>query len=262
LRTKVLFYAPGNEEGLTIMMDILQSLKLDDKWTLLPAMSLTTELLSCNIGTVLADALQRTRAALLLRNNNNHHHDNSSSVVVFLGMDAPELPLEEIITALAHPTLSVLCPASDGGYGMLSVPSHAPCPQIFQNISWSQSLTAVSQLKALTDCNVNVRLGRLMEDIDNPEDVTKLARRLSSCRAAAPSSGEASEGNNNTNVLWRSSGLSSRRHVTPTTTTGICQHTWDALVSIGLIERKSVVDGGVPKYGIREDTFTQQRLQT
>lgn len=230
------------------MMNILQSLKLDEtKWTLLP-MTLSTDLQSCNIGTVLADALQRTRA-LLLRNNNNE-----SSSVVFLGMDAPELPLEEIITALAHPTVALLCPASDGGYGLLSIPPHAPCPQIFQNISWSQSLTAVSQLKALTDCNVNVRLGRLMHDVDEAEDVLKLAQRLCQIRNSE-NDVEASEGNNN-NVLWRSSNLS--RHVAlPSTTTGTCEHTWNALVSIGFIEQRKDV-GGVPRYGIQDDTFTQR----
>lgn len=242
------------------MKNIMQSLKLDiNSWTLMP-MILSTELLSSNIGTVLADALQRTRAALLQSNNNNNNNNES---IVVLGMDAPELPLEEIISALANPTLAMFCPASDGGYGLLSVPPFAPCPQIFLNIQWSHSLTALSQLKALTDANVNVRLGRLMEDVDDAEDVIKLAQRL--CQLNSLDNETKGNNNNNTatNVLWTSSGLSSSRSLLPpTTTTGssscTCEHTWNALVSIGvIIERdKNVV--GMPKYEIREDIVMQR----
>ena len=231
------------------MMNIFQLLKLDaKKWSLMPV-KLSTDLQSCHIGTMLADALQRTRS-LLLGNNNN----NESGSVVFLGMDAPELPLEEIITALAHPTVALLCPASDGGYGLLSIPPHAPCSQIFQNISWSKSLTAVSQLKALTDCNVNVRLGRLMHDVDEAEDVLKLAQRLCQIRNFE-NDGEALEKNNN-NVLWRSSNLS-RHFASSSTTNGPCEHTWNVLVSIGLIERRNDV-GGLTRYSLRGDTCTHR----
>lgn len=130
---------------------------------------------------------------------------------------------------------------------MLSVPPHAPCPEIFQNIPWSQSLTALSQLKALTDANVEVRLGRLMHDMDETEDVKKLAQR--SCRAKnyGVVDPEESQGNNS-NVLLTSSGLC---QLPPANAT--CEHTWNALVSLGLIESK-VVEGS-PKYRVREDSF-------
>jgi 2-phospho-L-lactate guanylyltransferase (CobY/MobA/RfbA family) len=185
---------------------------------------------------MLADALERTRAIL-----------NKEGSVVFLGMDAPEVPVEEIITALTTPTHAVLCPAEDGGYGMLSVPPHAPCPQIFQNIPWSQSLTAVSQLKALTDCDINVRLGRLMHDMDEPEDVQKLVQRSCRARNYEDVDQEESQGNNS-NVLLMSSGLC---QLPPANAT--CEHTWNALVSLGLIESKVVEES--QKYRIREDAF-------
>ena len=45
---------------------------------------------------------------------------------------------------------------------------------------WSHPLTAVAQLKALTDAGCyGMTLGPLMHDIDTPEDVTALCERLS-----------------------------------------------------------------------------------
>lgn len=119
----------------------------------------------------------------------------STSGVVFLGMDSPELKLLEIVKGLrlATTTTSVepsddahqrpsafLCPSDDGGYGMLCVPSSSVKRGIFQNVLWSHPLTAVSQLKALTDACIPVVLGHLMHDIDETEDVHKLCERLSS----------------------------------------------------------------------------------
>jgi len=79
----------------------------------------------------------------------------------------------------ASPTTALLCPADDGGYGMLSVPWMADSSQTFGcGIGWSQSLTAISQVKALTDQGIPVRIGTLMHDIDEPEDVQRLCERL------------------------------------------------------------------------------------
>jgi hypothetical protein len=111
-------------------------------------------------------------------------------------MDAPELPLDEIAAALSstkidsmnnsnhnnhhhHQQHAHICPAADGGYGMLSVPAHAPAEAVFRNVIWSDPLTAVSQIKALTDCTgVSVRVGRIMHDVDEATDVKALCERL------------------------------------------------------------------------------------
>jgi hypothetical protein len=61
---------------------------------------------------------------------------------------------------------------------MLCVPASADADLIFKDVLWSQPLTAVSQIKALTDCNIVVKLGRLMHDVDEPEDVEQLCERL------------------------------------------------------------------------------------
>ena len=39
-------------------------------------------------------------------------------------------------------------------------------------------MTAISQIKALTDQSIHVSLGQLMHDIDEPEDVEELCKRL------------------------------------------------------------------------------------
>jgi glycosyltransferase A (GT-A) superfamily protein (DUF2064 family) len=209
---KVLMYAPGTNAAESQLISILQSLKLahysgdcnpsdTECWHLLPMISFneqqprleanTTDLTTSSLGAKLIDALQRTRA--LLSENKAIYQNNES--VLFLGMDSPDIPIEEVIYGLqisskqkmqhnnefeaqmqtrgkAH-----LCPANDGGYGLLSLPIHAPS-HIFSGIRWSNRLTAVSQLKALTDAGIDVSLGQLMFDIDEAEDVYQLAERL------------------------------------------------------------------------------------
>jgi glycosyltransferase A (GT-A) superfamily protein (DUF2064 family) len=187
---KILLYAPDNAEGLKFMQAILKELGLTELslvdsslsttasttprngWMLLPMLS--RDLQTSNLGTQLHDALDRAR--------NIEVPDGS---VVILGMDAPELPLEDMVRGLQSTNNSaILCPAEDGGYGMLCVPPHADSSKTFRGVQWSHSLTEVSQLKALTDQNVVVKLGRLMYDIDEQDDVVKISQRLSQKRSS------------------------------------------------------------------------------
>jgi len=193
---KVLCYAPKSGEAQ--MISILQSLNLpypmiyddidvnidkeqlnDISWILMPMKSTSADLTSSSLGDKLEDALVRTRELLDTR-------EDSNQSVLFLGMDSPELPMEEIIQGLQiasstsdenKPGKAHICPANDGGYGLLSIPYHAPS-KIFKGVRWSHPLTAVSQMKALTDIDVGLTLGKLMFDIDEPNDVKELARRL------------------------------------------------------------------------------------
>ena len=232
---KVLLYAPGTKEGESHMISILQSLHLpfvatmthccstdgggdnalllplpilqtiltNNGWVLLP-MKLSTsdsDLASSSLlGEILVDALDKTRALLASLSKSSSSKvtpctTSNNDAVLFLGMDSPELPLEEIVYGLQlssgkewrqHDAVingvnngkAHLCPAYDGGYGLLSIPKHAPSLQIFSRVRWSHPLTAVSQLKALTDCNVDVSIGTLMYDIDEPDDVHDLVKRL------------------------------------------------------------------------------------
>lgn len=159
---KILYYAPGTSEGRHIMQSLLEELGIVDAVQLVPM--LHGDLRSRDLGNQLANAL--TEAKKLV-----------NGPIMFLGMDAPELPLDEIRTALTTPTHATLCPSQDGGYGMLTVPHDTPS-SIFDSVLWSHPLTAVSQLKSLSDAQIPIRLGRIMHDIDEPEDVQVLAHRL------------------------------------------------------------------------------------
>ncbi len=185
--SKVLVYAPGTPDGHFQMSTILTELGLENsnlearsstsQWILLPMMSSAakternplSELLSSDLGSKLADALERVREL------------NPNDPVVFLGMDSPELLTNEIIDAILIASKengkAYINPANDGGYGMLCIPSHAPL-DIFSGVRWSSPLTAVSQMKALSDHGIDTIVGSLMDDIDEPDDVRSLAVRL------------------------------------------------------------------------------------
>jgi len=256
---KILFYAPADNLGRSIMSQVLQELNLveldaettaktfseQEGWMLMPMLS--TNLEASDLSDILRDILQRTRQ-LLSKSLSSSVDDGKQGKIVFVGMDSPELPLEEIVASLEiindeqscidreccssslssqTTTLSVseavLCPANDGGYGMLAVPSQAPTDRVFTGIRWSDPLTALGQLKALTDCGVPVRLGRMMNDIDEPDDLKALCQRLQSKNQL--------EGSNQANgdVLLNSSTFSGAPD------TGKSQHTRRALQELKLL---------------------------
>lgn len=255
-------YAPGTVEAETHMISILQSLNLShscshtntEQWHLLPMISSVqkkstdtqqslqqSDLTSSSLGDKLIDALERTRA--LLAKNTDAYQQNES--VLFLGMDSPEIPIEEVVYGLqisssrsatntqqnvkhsdeqerrgkAH-----LCPANDGGYGLLSVPVHAPS-SIFSGVRWSNHLTAISQLKALTDAGVNISIGKLMYDIDEPEDVHGLASRLSRKQQSL-----GIRRNSNDDVLTKSSGSG----LSESSSNSACAFTLQTLIDLGV----------------------------
>ncbi|EJK52597.1 hypothetical protein THAOC_28109 [Thalassiosira oceanica] len=183
---KLLVYAPGDSNTGSRMTKILASLGLSScssesytprkdttsNWVLMPMLSDSSDLTSSSLGDKLMDSLTRAREL------------DEGSPVLFLGMDSPEVPTDEIVRGLETASSkdmprAYMCPANDGGYGLLALPSCAPT-SVFSGIRWSCALTAVSQLKALSDSGIDVSIGRLMYDIDEPEDVSSLAKRLSS----------------------------------------------------------------------------------
>lgn len=195
---------------------------------------------------------KKTRALIRRRNALATVSTGRNETVVFLGMDAPELPMEEIVYGLRqgdeHPTTSNtadhdngangtarhgtahLCPAHDGGYGLLAVPKQAPSA-IFAAVRWSHSLTAVSQLKALTDCRVPVSVGKLMHDVDEPEDVQHLATRLAHARTDRNKHKRSVREIHTEDSLTRSSsGVD-----TSDATASYPHHTWRALIDLNVI---------------------------
>jgi len=110
--------------------------------------------------------------------------------VAFIGMDTPDINPRDIRRALlcAESGRAYICPASDGGYGLLSLPSHAPI-ECLSGVRWSTSLACVGQMKALSDVGVEVAVGRMLEDVDDVGDVWRLVRRLTGDEPEATSGG-------------------------------------------------------------------------
>jgi uncharacterized protein len=108
--------------------------------------------------------------------------------VVFIGADAPDLPMEEIQRALRHISAgnAYLQRATDGGYVLLGLPRNAPAA-VFENIRWSSKHTADDQLQRLKGCNLNViESGITWCDVDESPDLHGLRIRLEENPQIAP----------------------------------------------------------------------------
>lgn len=231
----ILLYAPSDEKDN--MGNILKNLDVLAHWELMPMIS-GDDLQSSDLGAKLTDALRRARIR-------QRQEAMEEGPVIFLGMDSPETPLDEIAaifcgtnknnrsSSSSPSSLSsaILCPAEDGGYGMLSVPPHVPTEQVFHGVRWSQSLTAISQVKALTDAGITVRIGRLMYDIDEPDDVHALVRRLQNTNEDATTIVPPKK-----DVLLQSSGMPGQER------TSDCPHTRAALCKLGLLSTTTTAD--------------------
>jgi hypothetical protein len=213
---QLLFYAPPTNEGCQMMQHIVDTCHnsdgslIKDDWTLLPIdntkPNTTTgvpmmkyESQSNNLSNILSN---------VVRTGQTRHSSNIPTTVILFGMDAPEIPMNEIYRILtttsttrrpplpitstsvsqvssSTTTTAFLCPAYDGGYAMLSIPplnSLQIMDSIFQSVSpyWSHPLTAITQIKALSDVGISTVIGPMVHDIDTPDDVLALIQRLKS----------------------------------------------------------------------------------
>jgi hypothetical protein len=131
-------------------------------------------------------------------------------------------------------SILILSPYTTGGYGLISIPGHAPSSKVFSGVRWSQPLTAVSQLKALTDSNVDVSIGQLMHDVDEPSDVHELVKRLHHyCNYHT----QTNKSDGQTFDVLTSSSTGSRATVSIAEPQSFPRHTWKALVDMNLIQK-------------------------
>jgi hypothetical protein len=221
-------YAPGTLEGRMTMETILNELDLKirsndassssssssnnnneglNAWHLLPMLLAPSktddDLRSHDLGAKLEDALVRVRELELEAVTTSRPPRHG---VVFLGMDAPILPLDDIVGGLQRaaaaqddssqtnanvntsanatevgkvsPPSATLCPARDGGYAMLCVTPAANPSRTFRNMYWSHRWTGMSQVKALTDQGIPVGIGSIVRDIDEASDAEELCHHL------------------------------------------------------------------------------------
>jgi Uncharacterized protein conserved in bacteria (DUF2064) len=243
---KILLYAPPTDHARTTMRELLQTLNLLNDWQLHPVKPIVDGCVqqqphnvhSSQLSTILSHAVDVGR-------QQQHHPSNVATTVILLGMDAPELPLAEIVAAcrfdpsrrLYH-SAALMCPAADGGYGLLVVPPLAPAQSIFDGVLWSHELTALSQLKALSDQGVATVIGPLMHDIDTAHDLDQLVQRLES-RTVSESSldDRGCLSKPSALVQRRSTGSSDHGPMEPSFVS--CHYTRKVLVDLGLLQAKT-----------------------
>lgn len=100
-----------------------------------------------------------------------------------VGSDHPELELREVergFSLLRSGADVVLGPASDGGYYFVGLRSASLRPELFAGIAWSTAAVLKSTITRCRDLALDLKLLRQISDVDTPEDLQRLLRRLES----------------------------------------------------------------------------------
>ena len=109
------------------------------------------------------------------------------SRVMALGSDHPTLPLtliHEAFERLEKGAEVVLGPAEDGGYYLIALQPHAVDPGLFRGIPWSTGRVLSETLERCGQ--LAVELLPPASDVDTPEDLRRLAERMSSDDLGCP----------------------------------------------------------------------------
>lgn len=98
--------------------------------------------------------------------------------VVIIGSDCYDLSSAIISEAFSKldEVNTVIGPANDGGYYLLGTSKFIP--ELFQNKSWSQEVLIEETKQTLTDLNHSFCLLEELTDVDNEEDLKKVAPHL------------------------------------------------------------------------------------
>lgn len=97
---------------------------------------------------------------------------------VLVGADLPELNQKIIDAAMQQLQKNqlVLGPTADGGYYLIG--STKPCPEIFSGQSYGGSSVFENTVAAAKKAGLSLGIVAPLEDIDQPEDLRALAKRL------------------------------------------------------------------------------------
>lgn len=111
-----------------------------------------------------------------------------ASAVAALGSDHPSLPVELVERAFAAIEAGarvVLGPAEDGGYYLIALA--APVPRrLFEEIDWSTGRVLAQTLERCAELGITPALLPRAADIDTPEDLARLARRMATSDLGCP----------------------------------------------------------------------------
>jgi rSAM/selenodomain-associated transferase 1 len=109
-------------------------------------------------------------------------------VVAALGSDHPSLPVELVeraFAAIEAGTRVVLGPAEDGGYYLIALA--APVPRrLFEEIDWSTGRVLAQTLARCAELGITPELLPVASDVDTPEDLARLARRMAGSDLGCP----------------------------------------------------------------------------
>jgi len=110
-----------------------------------------------------------------------------SGPVAVIGTDAPHLrseALAETAAVLGRDADVVLGPAEDGGYYLIGLTG--PTPALFAGIPWSTRDVLAATLARARDAGLRTHLLPPTFDVDEPEDVVRLAKALARGEAHLP----------------------------------------------------------------------------
>jgi rSAM/selenodomain-associated transferase 1 len=102
------------------------------------------------------------------------------SAVLFLGVDAPDVPealLRRVAALLASHDLA-LGPADDGGYWTLALRPRVDAGRLLGDIEWSSGREFDQTVAAAGRLGYNVGLADRWQDVDRPADLRRLVGRL------------------------------------------------------------------------------------
>jgi rSAM/selenodomain-associated transferase 1 len=115
----------------------------------------------------------------------NQLHARGARRDILLGSDTPDLPADFIMRALACLTEAdlVFGPARDGGFYLIGA-NAPPLEELFKAVNWSAPDTLERTLANARRLGLSVSLLAQWDDVDEPDDVSRLAKRLEQSNAA------------------------------------------------------------------------------
>ena len=111
-------------------------------------------------------------------------------LVAAVGSDHPDLPAEivgEAFERLASGCDVVLGPAADGGYYLVGVKRRTIRRAMFSGIDWSTDRVLQQTLDRCHQLGLSVEELTVVEDVDTPADLRRLASRLAACTGPSSS---------------------------------------------------------------------------
>ena len=111
-----------------------------------------------------------------------------AAVVAALGSDHPSLPVELVERAFAAVEAGsriVLGPAEDGGYYLIALAGPVP-RRLFEGIDWSTGRVLAQTLERAAELGITPELLPLAADVDTPEDLARLTRRMAGSDLGCP----------------------------------------------------------------------------